>query len=338
MSTKSTGTRNSSRGEKLQKTLELLQRGVEQIMDEGSFKKFLRLQTSFHDYSASNVLLILAQNPQARMVKGYAAWKKFDRHVMRGEKGIAILAPVFRKAIDEKEGQDEAAAARILSGFRTVFVYDVTQTTGAPLPLPPLPADAPDAETGEAAETGETGETSEESTAGSAILLPHYRLLGFLRREGVEISVEDLSNTNTYAYYSHRENRIHLHSGLSGVASFTTLIHEAVHYILHSRFYKQNHLVQSGEAAATATTGEDPVLSKAGRETEAEGTAFCVCEALGLDTTSFSFPYVAAFARYPEVLRNSIERIQKAAHLLMEEVCEEEDKVSSQPGGSDNAA
>ena len=129
--------RRAARAEKVAEASRLLEAGVREVLDAEGFRRYLRFSARFHRYSANNVLLILAQRPDATRVAGYEAWRSMGRQVRRGEKGIRILAPVTRKAEDER-GKE---AARALVGFRTATVFDVSQTDGEELPQAPTPED-----------------------------------------------------------------------------------------------------------------------------------------------------------------------------------------------------
>ena len=113
--------------------LETLQRGVEQIQTSDGFAQYLAAMGRFHNYSFNNVLLIVLQRPEAQRVASFNTWKKLGRHVNKGEKGIRILVPTVHKEVDEESGQERER----LTGFRTGSVFDVAQTGGQELPLPP---------------------------------------------------------------------------------------------------------------------------------------------------------------------------------------------------------
>jgi hypothetical protein len=114
--------------------LEILEKGIEQFLSSDKWKQYLTFQATFHDYSFNNCISILAQRPNATYVAGFEAWKKgFNRYVKKGEKGIAILLPVFKK-VKEKEEREDQKPNRTLVRFRIGYVYDYAQTAGDPLP------------------------------------------------------------------------------------------------------------------------------------------------------------------------------------------------------------
>jgi antirestriction protein ArdC len=124
---------DSKTQEKVQQALKDLEQGVAKLVTEQDWIEYLRVQSTFHDYSFGNVMLIAIQRPGATQVAGFKAWKKLGRNVLKGEKGIAILAPMTRKATDENTGEER----RWISGFRVVYVFDIAQTDGEPLPSHP---------------------------------------------------------------------------------------------------------------------------------------------------------------------------------------------------------
>src|SRR5215217_4865360 len=135
--------RGGRRDLRVREAVELLDAGVERILDGEEFKRYLAFAARFHRYSANNSLLVLLQRPNAIKIAGYKRWQELGRQVRRGEEGIRILAPIFRTVEDEKSSEK----ARILCSFKVVKVFDVCQTDpvpGAdPLPEKPRPAALP---------------------------------------------------------------------------------------------------------------------------------------------------------------------------------------------------
>ncbi len=122
--------------DQLAETHERLVEAIESLTSGEDWQRMLDLARRFHAYSSNNVFLILAQRPEATRVAGYRTWGTLGRHVCRGERGIAILAPCVYRArpLDETDERDHPALARVLRGFRVVHVFDVTQTDGERLP------------------------------------------------------------------------------------------------------------------------------------------------------------------------------------------------------------
>lgn len=118
---------------KKDEALEKVERGVKQLLNSDNWAQWLKLQAQFHDYSFSNVLLILQQYPTATQVAGYRAWQKLGRQVREGERGIKILAPIKKKIVEEDEDGEQHTSYPIV-GYKTVTVFALEQTEGEPLP------------------------------------------------------------------------------------------------------------------------------------------------------------------------------------------------------------
>ncbi len=186
----------------------------------------LRMMARFRRYSVSNQLLIAVQRPEATRVAGFRTWLTLGRHVRKGEKGIAILAPMLLRQ-NSIDAEDETPTRR-LAGFRTVFVFDVGQTEGDPLPRVSTP-------------TGEPG---------SSIV----RLEAFLAARGISCElVERVSGAPTALGASYG-GRIEIRGDLSPAEALTTLLHEAAHELLHQdrAVVRPPHVVRELEADAVA--------------------------------------------------------------------------------------
>jgi hypothetical protein len=173
------------------------------LLDEGHSERltaWLRTMARFHTYSWHNVCLIASQRPTATRVAGFQAWRELGRFVRKGEKGIAILAPIM----DRREAESESDNARAVVGFRAAYVFDVEQTEGEPLPAPSEASGDPGAKT---------------ASLKAAIL-----------GQGIALeSVDDLGG----ALGTSSGGRIRLLNGLSPATEFTTLVHEYAHEVLH---------------------------------------------------------------------------------------------------------
>ena len=228
-------------------------------------KEYLAMLARLHRYSVSNLFLIIAQCPHASQVAGYRTWQGMGRQVRRGSRAIRILAPVVRKTIEEDEGQEQVVMA-----FRTVNVFDVSQTKGEPLASFPHVQGAPGRHTG--------------------------RLKGFVASRGIELRYSDsLGGAEGVS----RGGAIMLRPGLSPAAEFSVLAHELAHEFLH----------HDGK-------GTKP-QSKTVRETEAEAVAFVVCQAVGLEVGSAASDYIQLYQGKRETLLASLERIQRAAAVII---------------------
>lgn len=296
---------------RVEEALRKLEGGVSELVDGEAFRRYLSVAARFHRYSANNCLLILIQRPHATRVAGYNTWRTMGRHVRKGEKGIKILAPISRKVSeDRRAGEDDKASearkasqngrpgepggvskpeesskadkaeGRAVVGFKTATVFDVSQTEGEDLPEAPRPEDLDPIE----------GQRIAEKV--------HEGLLAFCESEGVAVVMES-RRPGSYGSYRPRERRIVLNNALPATEKATTLAHELAHHLLHDPSDK---------------------TPKAIREIEAEGVAFVTCAAFGLDTSRFTFAYLANHAQKKETVRAALQTIQRASRRLIEAV------------------
>lgn len=198
--------------DKAQQIHEELQDGVRALVTSDDWTRALEVAARFHRYSFSNTMLILMQRPDATQVAGFNTWKKLGRHVLRGENGIKILAPMTaRKTVtDEETGEEQTI--RIIRGFKVVHVFDVSQTDGKPLP----DVQAPELLTGEA--SAETWD----------------RLVGFAGTLGYTVLREThaaIPQANGVCDYQART--ISVRPDLQGAQALKTLVHEIAHAVLH---------------------------------------------------------------------------------------------------------
>lgn len=277
--------RGEKRDRKVREAMDLLEAGVEQVLDGEAFKRYLAFAARFHNYSANNFLLILVQRPDATRVAGYRKWRDLGRQVRRGEEGLKILAPILRTVEDEETGEK----ARILCSYKVVKVFDVSQTDPVPgaetLPQKPRPRTL-------------RGDSKAARSLGQS-------LLALCESEGVPVSEDDpeLDNLSPGAngVYLLREKRILLRCTLSADGRAKTLAHELAHHLLH----------------------RDAVASEADRptfEAEAEGTAYAVLSYFGVDASGYSFAYVAHWAEQKGLVKAVLSKVQKAAHEIIEAV------------------
>ena len=258
------------RDEKMRDALTTLERGIAAILDGDAFARYLATLARFHMYSPNNVAMIHAQSPAATRVAGYRAWRVLGRHVRKGERGIRILVPHrARIASAEGDGQEQ----EIVTGWGIGYVWDVAQTDGEPLAVPPIYS----ALTGDA----------------TVAEMVREELTGWLRREGVTLVQRDTGRAN--GYYLPRTREIAIHHQLTGIRELKTLVHEAAHFAA-------DH--------AGGVRWEDA-------ETVAEGAAYTVLSHFGLDTSGYSFGYVADWARDMAVVRRNLAAIQQTAHRLI---------------------
>lgn len=273
--------RGQQRDRRVREAVELLDAGVEKILDGEEFKRYLAFAARFHCYSANNALLILIQRPTATRVAGYKKWWEFGRQVRRGEESMAILAPIFRAVEDGESGEK----ACVLCSFRVAGVFDVSQTDpvpGAP-PLPEKPK--PEALFG-------------ASSAARALVESLHRLC---EAEGLGIEEDDEEldalHPGANGLYSPRKGLILLRGTLSNDQKAKTLTHELAHHFLH-------HGVADPEKRPTL-------------EAEAEGTAFAVLSYFGVDVSGYSFAYVAHWAEDKAVLKTALSNVQATARKII---------------------
>ena len=240
------------------------------LLDEGhsdQLTALLKTMARFHKYSWHNVCLIASQCPTATRVAGFQAWRTMGRFVRRGEKGIAIMAPIIRR----REAETDGTNARSVVGFRAAYVFDLQQTDGEPLPEP--------------------GEASGDPGAKTAALK------NAILERGIALeSVDDLDG----ALGTSSGGCIRLLNGLSPATEFTTLVHEYAHELLHR--------------------ADDRPASRDTRELEAEAVAFVVGGAVGLNTSDASRDYIHLYRGDREALSSSLDRIQRAASLILNAV------------------
>jgi antirestriction protein ArdC len=251
--------------------LDRLETGLDDLLDSDHFRRWLTVQARFHHYSFGNILLIATQYPAATRVAGFHTWKKLGRSVKKGEHGIMILAPVTYKA-QELPPDDETPAEnpppRV--GFRVVYVFDISQTEGAPLPqLAPHGLDGADA----------ASERLRDA------------LLQLATAEGLTVNLHatDCSVADgLFGYYQRSTQRIHIAADASPKQVAETLAHELGHHLL-------GHGGHLGDPRST-------------REVQAESFGFSVCAAAGLPTEGMAVPYIASWAAgdTPDAKRQAI--------------------------------
>ncbi|MDD4985066.1 MAG: ArdC family protein [Dehalococcoidales bacterium] len=265
---------------RIDEVLKQLKDGVEGIQDSYQFRLFLTTMSKFHDYSIGNQILIMLQKPDAARVAGFSTWKDLGRWVKKGEKGIAILAPVMppKQKPEERERSEAETETEIEPRpvfFKVVYVFDVSQTEGKPLPELDVPV--------------LTGEANEGLFAD---------LLAHMRQRGVSVDFEPKSHIDPgiKGYYSHAG--IWVRPEESRAQQLKTLLHEIAHYYSEGVFH----------------------IPRQDAETIAESAAFVVGTHFGFDTGVRSFPYVALWAKDKKVLENNLGAIRRVAGTILEEL------------------
>ena len=275
-----------------------LEQGIKELFESEWFKEYLRTMSKFCNYSFNNTLLIAMQNPEATYVAGYTSWQRnFDREVMKGEKGIKIRAPAPYKAQEEREKIDPVTQKPVIGAdgktvtetvevlrpaFKVVSVFDVSQTDGKELP---------DIIVDELKGTVENYEAFFDA----------------LKQESpVPISFEDIPG-GAKGFFSPVESRIAIQEGMSEIQTVKTAIHEIAHAKLHA--------VKPDEKAAP----EDK-KDRHTKEVEAESVAYTVCQRYGIETSDYSFGYIAGWSSGKETkeLKSSLDTIRKTAAEMIE--------------------
>ena len=280
--------------EKLKEITDRLEQGITELFDSERYKEYLRVMSKFHNYSFNNTLLIAMQKPDASLIAGFTAWKnQFQRNVKKGEKGIKIIAPSPFKIKQETEKIDPQTQKPVIGrdgkpvteekeitipAYKVVSVFDVSQTEGKE--LPDIAVDAL------------TGDVEQYSDFFAALEKTSPVPIGFEKIEG-----------GAHGYYHLEDKRIALDERMSELQTLKTAIHEIAHAKLH-------------DIDLNAPKDEQqPRVDRRTREVEAESVAYTVCQHYGLDTSDYSFGYVAGWSSGRELaeLKSSLETIRSAA-------------------------
>lgn len=261
--------------------LELLKESVQQICESEPYKQYLKVMARFPSYSIRNTMLIYAQNPQATFVAGYQTWHRlFGRSVKKGEKGIRILAP-YTYAKEVKDEQGKVHIEKKIR-FRSIPVFDVSQTQGRALPELPKPALLQ----GECTLLKQKKPILEELT--------HFQIIYSPLPQG------------HYGMCQYEEKQILINQDLEERHAFKTMVHECAHALLH-RFDQK-----------LLSPYEELLISRKDlREIEAESVSYVVCTTLGVECSDYSFSYVARWKQQEEFLEESLERIAKISQLMV---------------------
>lgn len=288
-----------SNAERVREITDKLEEGIAALFQSQQYADYLRTMSRFHDYSFRNILLILAQKPDASLVAGYQDWqRKFKRHVRYGETGIRILAPApykARRTVQQYDpathqpmfGQDgtpvTAEQEVTVPCYKVVTVFDVSQTEGEPLPT--LGVD----------ELSGDVERCQEFFAALEKVSP------------VPIGFEDIGD-GAHGYYHLAEKRIAIQKGMGQLQTLKTAIHEIAHAVLHA-------LPEGGSKPENRPNQRT-------REVQAESVAFVVCQHFGLDTSDYSLGYVAGWSSGKELaeLKASLATIRQTAHSLIDAI------------------
>ena len=269
--------------------LATLAEGVARLTSSDEWLAWLDVQSRFHRYSFGNTLLIALQRPEATQVAGFHARLRLSRHVRKGEKGIAIIAPVVRRTrVKDEATGDEQVITGAPSAFRIAHVFDLAQTDGTELPAVPV------------------HKLEGDDTDGL-----YTRLLAVAHSLGFTVE-EDYLENGVNGDCNHADARIRVEVRNEPKQQVKTLAHELAHAILH---------------------GSRQELSRERKELEAESVAYVVCTDLGIDSSEYSFGYLATWSgggtEAQRAITESAQRIQNAAHLILDDSAANDDEVAA---------
>ena len=288
--------------EKLKEITDRLEQGIAELFDSERYKEYLKVMSKFHNYSFRNTVLIAMQKPDASLVAGFSAWKNnFGRNVMKGQKGIKIIAPSpfkirqevekidphTQKPIIGKDGKPVTEEKEVtIPAYKVVSVFDVSQTEGKELP--------------DIAVDELTGDVDRYKDFFAALE----------KTSPVPIAFENIEG-GSHGYYHLEDKRIAINEGMSELQTLKTAIHEIAHAKLH-------------DIDLNAPKDEQPRVDRRTREVEAESVAYTVCQHYGLDTSDYSFGYVAGWSSGRELseLKSSLETIRSAAAEIINSIDE----------------
>ena len=286
---------NNTEKQRVQELTDKLKQGLQDLFNSDSYRNYLSTMSKFHNYSFNNTLLIAMQKPDATLVAGYKALQKnFERHVNKGEKAIRILAPAPYKIKEERDKIDPVTQELLLDKdgnpqkeeveitipvFRAVSVFDVAQTDGKPIP----------------------------ELAAKELLSDVEGYQDMIRAveaiSPVPIELEEIAG-DSKGYYDSEAKRIAVQENMSESQTLKTMIHEVAHSKLHSKEVEQDEQMRKDRNT---------------KEVEAESVAYTVCQHFGIDTSDYSFGYIAGWSsgRDTKELRASMDTIRKTASELI---------------------
>ena len=286
-------------GKDIDSIMQSLESGVEELFTSNRYQEYLKTMAKFHNYSFNNTLLIAMQRPDATLVTSYKNWQSMGRQVMKGEKGITIIAPAPYKKMKEKEVLDENQ--RPIMGtdgkpktekvevtvphFKAVTVFDIAQTSGEPI------------------------QTLAPELLTAAVQDFDSFMQAIQKISPVPIRFDEIDG-NANGYYHNADKEIVIKKGLSESQTLKTAIHETAHAKLHDREIMESLGVEKDRLT---------------KEVEAESVAYCVCSSFGLDTSDYSFPYIAGWSSSREMkeMKASMDVIRKTAGEMIDQLTEE---------------
>lgn len=286
-------------GKDMDSIMQSLESGVEELFTSNRYQEFLKTMAKFHNYSFNNTMLIAMQRPDATLVTSYKNWQSMGRQVMKGEKGITIIAPAPYKKMKEKEVLDENQRPVMgtdgkpkteqvevtVPHFKAVTVFDIAQTSGEPI------------------------QTLAPELLTAAVQDFDSFMQAIQKISPVPIRFDEIDG-NANGYYHNADKEIVIKKGLSESQTLKTAIHETVHAKLHDKEIMESLGVEKDRLT---------------KEVEAESVAYCVCSSFGLDASDYSFPYIAGWSSSREMkeMKASMDVIRKTAGEMIDQLTEE---------------
>ena len=285
-------------GKDMDSIMQNLETGVAELFTSERYQEYLKTMSKFHNYSFNNTLLIAMQRPDATLVTGYRNWQSMGRQVKKGEKGITIIAPApikrkkeqtvldqDQKPVIGSDGKPKTEEVEItLPCFKAITVFDIEQTTGEPI-----------------------------QTLAPEILTAAVEDFDLFLQAIQEISPVpirfDAIEGSANGYYHNLDKEIVIKKEMSQSQTLKTAIHETAHARLHDKEIMESQGIEKDRLT---------------KEVEAESVAYCVCSAFELDTSEYSFPYIAGWSSGKEMreLKASMDVIRKTAGEMIDELTE----------------
>lgn len=283
-------------GKDMNSILKSLETGVENIFTGDKYAQYLQTMSKFHRYSFNNTLLIAMQRPDATLVTGYRNWQSMGRQVKKGEKGITILAPApikrkreqeildqNRKPLLDADGKPRTEEVEVvILRFKPTTVFDISQTDGEPI------------------------ETLAPEELTEAVADYDLFMEAITAVSPVPIRFDEIAG-EAKGYYHSGDKEIVIQKGMSESQTIKTAIHETGHARLHDKDIMEKQGIEKDRLT---------------KEVEAESVAYCVCSAFGVDTSEYSFPYIAGWSsnRDMKELKASMDIIRKTAGEMIDEL------------------
>ena len=285
-------------GKDMDSIMQNLETGIAELFTSERYQEYLKTMSKFHNYSFNNTLLIAMQRPDATLVTGYRNWQSMGRQVKKGEKGITIIAPAPIKRKKEQtvldqdqkpvigpDGKPKTEEVEItLPCFKAITVFDIEQTTGEPI------------------------QTLAPEILTAAV--EDFDLFLQAIREISPVPIRfDAIEGSANGYYHNLNKEIVIKKDMSQSQTLKTAIHETAHARLHDREIMESQGIEKDRLT---------------KEVEAESVAYCVCSAFELDTSEYSFPYIAGWSSGKEMreLKASMDVIRKTAGEMIDELTE----------------